>query len=58
MIFLARSGFCTCYHVEKVGVGQVVDMFLIDEGLPWDVSHPFHLHGMHFQVRIRKKVIF
>ncbi|XP_023339876.1 uncharacterized protein LOC111710084 [Eurytemora carolleeae] len=45
-----KEGFCHCYHVEKFKVGDIVDMFLIDEGLPWDVSHPFHLHGLHFQV--------
>ncbi len=25
-------------------------MFLIDEGFPYDVSHPFHLHGNDFYV--------
>jgi len=45
-----KDGFCACYHVEKVAIGDVVDLFLIDEGLPWDVNHPWHLHGMHFQV--------
>jgi len=27
-----REGFCHCYHVEKFKVGDIVDMFLIDEG--------------------------
>ena len=45
-----KDGFCSCYHLYQLNYGEEVDLFLIDEGLPWDVSHPFHLHGFHFQV--------
>jgi hypothetical protein len=47
---MCSGGFCRCYHLHQVALGDIVDLFLIDEGLPWDVSHPFHLHGTHFQV--------
>jgi len=50
-----KGGFCHCYHIEKIELGDTVDMFLIDEGLPWDVTHPFHLHGMHFQVLAQER---
>ena len=30
--------------------GEEVDLFIIDDGLPWDVIHPFHLHGFNFKV--------
>ena len=28
----------------------MVEIFLIDEGFAYDVSHPFHLHGQSFYV--------
>ena len=45
-----RDGFCSCYHSYQLNYGEEIDLFIIDEGLPWDVSHPFHLHGFHFKV--------
>ena len=46
-----KKGFCQCLHMLELTLGEEVDLFLIDEGLPWDVTHPFHLHGFHFKVR-------
>ena len=46
-----KGGFCSCYHLYQLNYGEEVDVFIIDEGLPWDVSHPFHLHGFHFKVK-------
>ena len=42
--------FCECHHVLRVDLGDVVELVLIDEGVPYDVSHPFHLHGHSFFV--------
>ena len=42
--------FCRCTHILKVDLGDVVEIILIDEGHPYDVSHPFHLHGHSFYV--------
>ena len=47
-----EDGFCHCLHLYELQLGEEIDLFLIDEGLPWDVSHPFHLHGFHFKVII------
>jgi FtsP/CotA-like multicopper oxidase with cupredoxin domain len=33
-----------------VDVGDVVELVLVDEGVMYDVSHPFHLHGHKFFV--------
>ena len=36
------GGFCECLHVVEVGLNDVVEMFIVDEGLPWDVrKHTF-----------------
>ena len=42
--------FCECVYILKVDVNDVVEFVLIDEGFAYDVSHPFHLHGMNFFV--------
>ena len=42
--------FCECIHTLFVGLDDVVEIVLIDEGVPYDVSHPFHIHGHHFYV--------
>ena len=44
------TGLCQCYHMYEVDLNDVVEIFLVDEGLPWDVSHPMHLHGHQFHV--------
>ena len=45
-----KEGFCSCYHVYQLNYGEEVDLFLIDKGLPYYISHPFHLHEFHFKV--------
>jgi FtsP/CotA-like multicopper oxidase with cupredoxin domain len=34
----------------QVKLGDIVEIFLIDEGRDYDVSHPMHLHGHSFYV--------
>ena len=29
----------------EVDIGDIVEMWFIDEGIAFDVSHPFHMHG-------------
>ena len=36
--------------ILQANEGDVVEIFLIDEGFAYDVSHPFHLHGHSFYV--------
>ena len=31
-------------------MGEVVEIFLIDEGNHYDITHPMHLHGYSFYV--------
>ena len=31
-------------------MGEVVEIFLIDEGNHYDITHPMHLHGYSFFV--------
>ncbi|XP_076435749.1 uncharacterized protein LOC143275484 [Babylonia areolata] len=45
-----RSQFCECTHRLKVGLGEVVELIIIDEGVTFNVSHPMHLHGYRFRV--------
>ena len=42
--------WCECIFVLEVELGEVVELVLIDEGVPYDVSHPFHIHGYNFFV--------
>lgn len=42
--------FCECIHRLKVDINDVVELILIDEGLPFDANHPMHLHGHAFHV--------
>ncbi|XP_071494140.1 uncharacterized protein [Diadema antillarum] len=42
--------YCECTHVITVQLGQTVELILIDEGVTFDASHPFHMHGYSFHV--------
>ncbi|XP_063243590.1 uncharacterized protein LOC134542927 [Bacillus rossius redtenbacheri] len=42
--------FCECLHVLAVPLGAVVELIFVDEGVPYDANHPFHLHGHAFRV--------
>lgn len=44
------SEFCQCFHVIEIGLGEVVEIFLVDEGATFNTNHPFHLHGNYFRV--------
>ncbi|TRY73881.1 hypothetical protein TCAL_12804 [Tigriopus californicus] len=45
-----ESEFCECIYVLRVDLNDIVEFVMIDEGVPYDVSHPFHLHGHAFHV--------
>ncbi len=34
----------------EIALNDTVEIVLIDEGFPYDVSHPFHMHGNDFYV--------
>lgn len=42
--------YCECVHVLKVGLGDTVELVLIDEGYTYSANHPMHLHGNYFRV--------
>ncbi|XP_071124881.1 uncharacterized protein [Mytilus edulis] len=42
--------YCECVHVQKVSLGDTVELVLIDEGHTYDANHPMHLHGNYFRV--------
>ena len=42
--------YCECVHVLKVGLGDTVELILIDEGHTYSANHPMHLHGNYFRV--------
>ncbi|KAL3859684.1 hypothetical protein ACJMK2_009892 [Sinanodonta woodiana] len=48
--------FCECTHRLKVGVGDMVEMILIGEGINGEGNHPMHLHGHQFYVLGMKKL--
>lgn len=48
--------FCQCVHVIEIGLGEVVEIFLVDEGATFNTNHPFHLHGNYFRVIALDKV--
>ncbi|KAJ8669742.1 hypothetical protein QAD02_001001 [Eretmocerus hayati] len=45
-----ETNYCNCPHVLQVKLGSVVELVLVDEGVPYDANHPFHLHGHDFRV--------
>lgn len=50
------SEYCECVHVEKVGLGDVVEFVLVDEGKTFDANHPMHLHGYSYRVVAMGKI--
>ena len=42
--------WCHCLHILCADVGDIVELFFIDEGVAFDVSHNMHLHGHGFYV--------
>ncbi|XP_067009264.2 uncharacterized protein [Anabrus simplex] len=45
------SGFCECVHVVQIPLGAVIELIILDQSpIPGFLTHPFHLHGMHFWV--------
>ncbi|XP_063967367.1 uncharacterized protein LOC129279215 [Lytechinus pictus] len=48
--------YCECAQVITVELGETVEIVLIDEGVPFSASHPFHLHGYSFYVVGQEKL--
>ncbi|XP_055883560.1 uncharacterized protein LOC129925978 [Biomphalaria glabrata] len=42
--------WCGCVHLYQVDLNDIVELVVIDEGLPYDANHPMHLHGYSFRV--------
>lgn len=42
--------WCGCIHLLKADPGDIVEIFLVDEGIKFDTQHPMHLHGHGFHV--------
>lgn len=51
-----RGDFCSCTYVFNVGLGETVELVLIDEGTFGVDNHPFHMHGHCFSVVAMGKV--
>ncbi|KAK3775407.1 hypothetical protein RRG08_013252 [Elysia crispata] len=41
--------WCSCTHKVDVSLGDLVELVVIDQGLPWENSHPIHIHGFKFR---------
>ena len=48
---------CYCTHVERVALGNVVDLGWVNLGNT-AFSHPIHLHGYHFRVLAQIQVSY
>ncbi|XP_070537860.1 uncharacterized protein [Ptychodera flava] len=48
--------FCSCTYVHEVGLGQVVELVVIDEGVTFNSNHPMHIHGHSFRVVAMEKL--
>ncbi|KAG8230257.1 hypothetical protein J437_LFUL009795 [Ladona fulva] len=44
------SDVCECVHQIDIGLGETVELMLVDEGGASDWGHVFHLHGYSFHV--------
>jgi len=44
------TDFCDCTYTLDIPLGALVELLLIDEGVTFDATHPFHLHGGSFRV--------
>ncbi|RLU22355.1 hypothetical protein DMN91_004633 [Ooceraea biroi] len=51
-----EDDYCACTHVLQVKTNSVVELVLVDEGVPYDANHPFHLHGYLFRVVAMKRI--
>merc|ERR1712071_586613 len=44
------TDFCDCTYTLDIPLGALVELLLIDDGVTFDATHPFHLHGGSFRV--------
>ncbi|XP_018402155.1 PREDICTED: laccase-4-like [Cyphomyrmex costatus] len=51
-----ENDYCACTHVLQVKTNSVVELVLVDEGVPYDANHPFHLHGYQFRVVAMERI--
>ncbi|EFX81872.1 hypothetical protein DAPPUDRAFT_49503, partial [Daphnia pulex] len=47
---------CACAYTLQVPLGSLVEVILIDEGMTFDATHPFHLHGYSFRVVAMERI--
>ncbi|KAK9505006.1 hypothetical protein O3M35_009161 [Rhynocoris fuscipes] len=45
-----KDRYCECTNVVELKLGEIVEVILVDIGIPYDANHPFHLHGHQFRV--------
>ena len=45
-----QSEYCSCIHVLEIGLNELVELVIIDEGFTYQSNHPMHLHGHEFAV--------
>ncbi|KAK8727887.1 hypothetical protein OTU49_009504, partial [Cherax quadricarinatus] len=45
-----EGNFCSCTYVLELGLGETVEIVVVEEGLIGSGNHPFHLHGYNFHV--------
>ncbi|XP_046632663.1 laccase-like [Daphnia pulicaria] len=48
--------FCECPYTLEIPLGSLVELIVIDEGVKFDATHPFHLHGSSFRVVAMERV--
>ena len=48
--------YCECIYRLQVALNDDVELVMIDEGVTFNSSHPFHLHGYSFHVVALDKV--
>ncbi|EFX65935.1 hypothetical protein DAPPUDRAFT_65109, partial [Daphnia pulex] len=47
---------CACAYTLQIPLGSLVEVILIDEGMTFDATHPFHLHGYSFRVVAMERI--
>ncbi|XP_038051142.1 laccase-1-like [Patiria miniata] len=51
-----QQEYCECTHVIEVEFGKTIELVLVDEGKPFEGTHPMHLHGYNFHVVSMEKL--
>ncbi|KZS15189.1 Laccase 2 [Daphnia magna] len=51
-----QQEFCDCTYTLQIPLGSLVELILIDKGVTFDATHPFHIHGSAFHVVAMERV--